>query len=276
MSLKSILAVASGKPEDEAVLTAAVRLAGLFAANVTVIPAFADPSADLVYYGAGLRRAPSEALARLAEAEQKEQEELQGRVARVIARETVAGGAITVTKRELQPLLAVANHSVVADLVMMGGDAAKLGLLSGLFAETLLSVRAPVLLVKDAPSLWDKIAIAWDGSAQAGRAVRAALPILRHASRVDILSNVDDRARDDVVAVALQPYLEAHGVREVVQRDIKGKDAAASLLAAARASGCQLLVAGGYGRPRFYELMLGGATQAFVNAEGAPHILLAH
>jgi len=49
-----------------------------------------------------------------------------------------------------------------------------------------------------------------------------------------------------------------------------------SLLAAARDDGCELLVAGGYGRPRLYELVLGGATRGFVNAEGLPHILLAH
>jgi hypothetical protein len=35
-------------------------------------------------------------------------------------------------------------------------------------------------------------------------------------------------------------------------------------------------VAGGYGRPRLFELVLGGTSRALVAAAEAPHILFAH
>ena len=44
----------------------------------------------------------------------------------------------------------------------------------------------------------------------------------------------------------------------------------------ARRARCGLLVAGAYGRPRLYELALGGTTHALVNAEDRLHLLLAH
>lgn len=276
MTLRSILAVASGEADDEMLLTAAVRMAKRYGAKVTVVSAYPDPSADLVYYGSAFQRLPADVLTRLAEGEREQRRKLQEAAAKVVEREAIDKDALVVTARELQPSLAVAAQCVVADLVLMSGAAAREGL-SSIFVETLLSVRAPVLLVKDALSDIDNIAIAWDGSAQAGRAMRAALPLIQLAKRVDILTNVEARESHTTKSVApLQPYLEAHGVREIVQRDLVGKDAPASLLTAARKNGCQLLVAGGYGRPRLYELVLGGATQAFVKAEGSPHILLAH
>jgi nucleotide-binding universal stress UspA family protein len=48
------------------------------------------------------------------------------------------------------------------------------------------------------------------------------------------------------------------------------------LLAGAQSETCELLVAGGYGRPRLYELALGGTTRSLVNAKDAPHVFLAH
>lgn len=274
--LRSIVAIASGEPDDEMLLTAAVRLAKRHDAKVTVVSAYPDPAADLVYYGSALQKLPADVLTRLAEGEREQHRQLEDRAAKVVAREAIAKDALIVAARELQPSLAAATQCVVADLVLMSGAAARAGL-SAIFAETLLSVRAPILLIKDAPTDFDNVAIAWDGSAQAGRAMRAAMPLLQQASRVDILTNVEERENDDTQSIVpLQPYLEIHGVREIVQRDLVGKDAPASLLAAARKNGCQLLVAGGYGRPRLYELMLGGATQVFVKAEGSPHILLAH
>jgi nucleotide-binding universal stress UspA family protein len=35
-------------------------------------------------------------------------------------------------------------------------------------------------------------------------------------------------------------------------------------------------VSGAYGRPRLYEMVLGGTTRSLVQAEQAPHLLLAH
>ncbi|HRK65213.1 MAG TPA: hypothetical protein PLN53_12525, partial [Terricaulis sp.] len=93
-----------------------------------------------------------------------------------------------------------------------------------------------------------------------------------------IVRNVDDAGAADAAGdpERLRTYLAAHGVSDIAVRNVRGERVAASLLAAAQADSCALLIAGAYGRPRFYEMVLGGATRAFVIAAEGPSLLLAH
>lgn len=272
MSLKSILAVTSGEQDDAALLRAAASLAVRMVAHVNVIPAFADPAADYVAYGASLRPA-GPAAGRIADSERAAQERLEV-LAREIAAETRA--SIHVEKRALQPAVALAFAAVLADVVLFSAGAARSPTLGPLFAETLLSTRAPVMLVRGGGPRGGPAAIAWDGSAQAGHAVRAALPLLQTASGVLILRNIDDVDAEDDAGERLRAYLAAHGITNVAARHVHGESVAASVLAAAQADKCDLLVAGAYGRPRFFEMVLGGATRAFAHAAQGPSVLLAH
>jgi nucleotide-binding universal stress UspA family protein len=277
MNCKSIIAVAAGEDEDAAVFAAAAGLAARFGAQLQVVPAFPDPAADLVYYGASLKRASKDAaVERVTVSERDAQEKIESLARHAGVQAGLGEGALTVEKRELQPALALAPASVLADLVLFGGGAAA-GALSGLFAETLISSRAPCLLIKDSAYVFGPAAIAWDGSAQAARAVRAALPLLGVASEVVVLRNSDDAGADDEAAdmQRLISYLERHGLKASARR-VQGEKVATSLLEAARAGKCELLIAGAFGRPRLYELVLGGTTRALTQATGAPHVLLAH
>jgi nucleotide-binding universal stress UspA family protein len=277
MSCKSIIAVASGESEDSEVLAAAAALAARLGARVRVLPAFPDPAADFVYYGATLARAPKEAVDRIVASERKAQDQVEALAAEAAAREGLAAGAVSVDKRELQPAMALAPAVVLADLALFGAAAAR-GPLAGLFAETLIANRAPCLLIKGAAPLSGAAAVAWDGSAQAGRAVRSALPLLQGASRVSVLRNVDDRGAQSAAAdpERLIAYLALHGVTGASVRDVRGDRVAPSLLAGAREEKCDVLVAGAYGRPRLYELVLGGTTRALTEAPDPPHVLLTH
>lgn len=284
MTLKSVVAVASGGTEDASVLTCAGKLAAHYGALVRVAPAFANPAADLVFYGAMLGQSlPPEAVERLAASGRDAQAALDALMRDVATREGLAshlhdfGPAIVLEPRELQPALALASAAALTDLVVFGSGAAG-GALAPLFAETLLSMRAPCLLVKDERPLFGPAAIAWDGSAQAGRALRAALPLLQAAPAVFVLHNTDDDAGrwTEAEPARIQDYLARHGVSNVAMREARGGHVAASLLEAARGEGCALLVAGGYGRPRLMELALGGTTRVLVEAPEGPHVLLTH
>jgi nucleotide-binding universal stress UspA family protein len=273
MTYKSILVVASGQNSDAEVIGAAAKLAARFSAHVSVAPAFPDPAADLVYYGAALQ-ASGEASARIADSERGTQEGLEALGRDIAARERAA---ITVEKRALQPIVALAPSAILADVVMFAGDAARTSL-AGLFAETLLSTRAPVLLIKGEAVVGGAAAVAWDGSAQAARAIRAAMPLLQVASRVLLMRNIDDETKESEASDVgrLRAHLARHGVGVIEVRDLRGARVADSLLDAARAEQCELLVAGAYGRPRLFEMVLGGTTRALVNAAGAPNLLLSH
>lgn len=274
MSLKSILVAASGDNDDAQLIDAAAALAARMGGYVQVTPAFADPAADYVAYGAALA-ASGAAATRIAQTEHAAQERIEA-----IARDAATRQRVTieVSKRALQPPIALARAAVLADVVMFTAAAAQSQMLASLFAETLLATRAPVLLTRGEAVLNGPAAIAWDGSAQAGRAVRAALPLLAQAPGVLIVRNVDDAgaAEDAGDPERLRTYLAAHGVSDIAVRNVRGERVAASLLSAAQADKCALLIAGAYGRPRFYEMVLGGATRAFVSAVEGPSLLLAH
>jgi nucleotide-binding universal stress UspA family protein len=279
MTYKSILMVASGEAEDAQVLTAAARLAGQSGGRVKVVPAYPVPGADLVYYGAALHKASSqlEAHEALKAAAQEAQSRLES-VARDVASQSAVKVDIAVEGRALQPATALAPEAVLADLVFFGAAAVRSSAaLGGLFAEALLQVGAPMLLIKQGAELSGPVAVAWDGSPQASRAVRAAMPMLVAAKGVLILRNSEDAETTPASDTErLRDYLALHGVAESAIRNVRGDNVANSLLDAARADECRVLVAGAYGRSRLYELVLGGTTRALVNAADGPHLLLAH
>ena len=60
----------------------------------------------------------------------------------------------------------------------------------------------------------------------------------------------------------IEPYLARHGVKVVRRRlEVGGDEAGAALLAAAHEAQADLLVMGAYGKSRFSEWLLGGATR---------------
>lgn len=106
---------------------------------------------------------------------------------------TGAGALIFVDERPSMPAIALADASVLADLIIFSASAARdVFALGAHFAETLLDTSPPTLLVKDDQFGFGAVAIAWDGSAQAGRAVRGAMNSLRLAEEVVILQNRGD------------------------------------------------------------------------------------
>jgi nucleotide-binding universal stress UspA family protein len=81
-----------------------------------------------------------------------------------------------------------------------------------------------------------------------------------------------DRARPE----RLMSYLKRNGLTQARFVRLEGANISQALIEGARREGCDVLAAGAYGRPRLYELALGGTTQALVKAQTPPHILLVH
>ena len=278
MTMKSIIAVASGDEADAQLLNVTAKLAAHFSAHLRVAPALNDPAADWASYGTSLGRATPELLQRVNASLREAQDKLESLGRDVAAAQRLPADALVVEPRSLHPTEALASAAVLADLVAFSGVGARAPIVSGIFAETLISMRAPCLIVNGPGFAFETAAVAWDGSAQAGRAVRAALPLLKAASRVVIMQNADDGGLDanDAGPDRLIDYLERNGVASIATHLVRGAAVAPSLLTGARSEKCELLVAGGYGRPRLYELALGGTTRSLVNAKEAPHIILAH
>lgn len=164
------------------------------------------------------------------------------------------------------------------DLSLVGWEAANAA--SRMAAETIVfGSGRPVLLlpVRSDVAAFDHLAIAWDGSRVAARAVADARLFLERSSRVSVITVVGEKALEERDAgERLADRLRACGLTvEAVAADIEGRPIAETLQRIAIGRGCQLLVMGGYGHSRIRDFVLGGATAGILNDLRMP-VLLSH
>jgi nucleotide-binding universal stress UspA family protein len=127
----------------------------------------------------------------------------------------------------------------------------------------------PVLLLpenatRQLPSSLDTVAVGWDHSRPAARAVADALPMLRTAKRVLVVTVADEKHlhRPDS-GVELCKHLARHGVEVTFDRvQAKGRPIGDVLEAYASGHNVDLMVMGGFGHSRLREFVLGGATRS--------------
>jgi nucleotide-binding universal stress UspA family protein len=120
------------------------------------------------------------------------------------------------------------------------------------------------------------IAVAFDGSGPATRAVADALPFLVRAKEVRIFTVLGDKPTNAHTAVRLVSHLARHGVAAVAE-DVtsNGLEVGEAFGAYVRDHGADLLVMGAYGHSRLREFILGGATKSIL-ARPPTWVLLAH
>lgn len=191
-------------------------------------------------------------------------------------------GVLSVERRRLEDELGpgMSLQARYCDLVVIGQhDAAHP--LQGVRADfpeyVLLNSAKPVLVVPAAsaqgPPVGQRIVVGWNGSAPASRAIASAIPLMRRARQVDVVV-VDARAQGELHGATpgadLALYLARHDIR-VNLRDIGSHaDPGRALLAAAGEAGADLIVMGAYGRSRFREVLLGGATRTVLRSSTVP------
>lgn len=175
---------------------------------------------------------------------------------------------------------ALALATRYADLVVMGQPDPAQPLPPGgadLPAFTLFGGAHPLLIVPYIQADADaerRILVAWNGSAQAARAVSAALPLLRAAEAV-VVAVVGTPAEPAQADNALLAWLARHGVDAELAADTTTLDVGDCLLSLAADRASDLLVMGGYGHARLRELLLGGATRTILQTMTIP-VLMAH
>jgi nucleotide-binding universal stress UspA family protein len=120
--------------------------------------------------------------------------------------------------------------------------------------------------------------IAWRDGKEARRALAAAMPLLRLASGVTVVTirSEDEPDQGSEELAELADYLAKHGiVASIVDDSLMHATVGRHLLQEAATHGCGLIVAGGYGHTRLQEWMLGGVTRDLVQ-ESSICLLLAH
>ena len=122
----------------------------------------------------------------------------------------------------------------------------------------------PTILVPPAARVGtlDHIAVAWDASRVAARALGDALPLLAKGGRVSVLTVQGDKAlTGSNLANALASSLQKRGVSATpIEVTLGQKTIAEALQDTALSEDAQLLAMGGFGHSRIRDFILGGAT----------------
>ncbi|MCP5433781.1 MAG: universal stress protein [Alphaproteobacteria bacterium] len=287
MSIRKILVPLTGEARDAPALAVAFAVARRHQAHVLGLFVRSDPRTTLPYLGEGVSGAVIEDLMN-ASKEASDQAEKAARA----AFETAAGlahvpvvaaphgpGSASAMFRGVMGVLvaAVSEEARLSDLVVFDrtreGDPG----IPDAFEECLMAAGRPILLApREAPAdLGKRVTIGWDGSSEAAHAVREALPFLRAAEGVEILS-VGPKPSGAEKTAPLLGYLALHGVSASEHWvDPKGAAIGEVLLREAERGGADLVVMGGYGHSRLREFIVGGATRHIL-ANAALPVLIAH
>ena len=127
------------------------------------------------------------------------------------------------------------------------------------------------------PFSLESVVIAWDMSRAAARAVGDALPMLRRAKAVHILTVRGEKELPSVDGTSsLTDYLIAHDIHPTAREvALEGRGIGRAILDRAAEVSADLVVMGAFGHSRLQEFVLGGATRDALDDTSVP-LLMAH
>jgi nucleotide-binding universal stress UspA family protein len=150
----------------------------------------------------------------------------------------------------------------------------------GVVSRTIFSCSTPVLAIPDTVRgmvRFDRIVVAWNGSAEAARAVHGAMPLLQRAAQVIVLEGHPTLSWSrQVPRLDLRRFFARHFVEaEFRDFDAEGRDTGGVLIDTADSLEPDLLVMGAWGHSRLSQMVLGGSTREVLQHATFP-LLLAH
>ncbi len=181
--------------------------------------------------------------------------------------------------RDDLPSSSLTRFSIVSDVVVVShaGRAMMRDEPRPLAAAVATGGRAPVLAVGEGLDRLRPerpVVIAWNGSPEAAAAMRASVPLLRLARKVQVVE-VEKRITPYPSDLAAR-YLARHGIEaEIVQRERLDGSVSKAIERAAFDIDAGMIVMGAYGHSRLREFLLGGVTRDLLGECGLP-LLLAH
>lgn len=278
--MKDILVLLDNGGGDAARVDLAARLAaqrdghltGLYVSAPLNIPAYIQ--AEL----------PAEALARRREAEAAQADQAAALFADAAQRHDLTARSEW-RQAHGDPTEIAAIHGRYADLLVVGQpDPARDDDAPAPRPETLLfQCGRPLLLVPCVghfDSIGERVAVAWNASREAARAVGDAMPLLAAAKRVTVLA-INPQLHGpgglgDAPGADIARHLSRHGCRvAATQITTDEVEPGPLLLNAIADDAADLLVMGAYGRSRWQEWILGGMTRFMLRSATLP-VLLSH
>jgi len=154
--------------------------------------------------------------------------------------------------------------AVTADLIVVGARSTgtsdpQIHVNAG---RVILSSGRPVMLVAEATDVnFNSMVVAWKDTREARRAVVDALPMLKLASNVLVACvDEDDYPAERESLTNVVDWLGTHGIK--ARGDVLPRNGSVveTLAVAAKSTGANVIVSGGYGHTRLREWLFGGTT----------------
>ncbi len=289
-AIKSILAVVGEPTSGRACLHTALRLGQQLDCHVDAMHVLADPTAALPLVGEAMSGAMVDEMMGVAEREAGQRANLT----KTMFDEVTSGIDTTGSDRSGEGFRVVwmeesgveeqviALRGCRADLIVVNrptkeNETAALMSLNAALMQSGRAVVAAPPLPEDgtAPSgPIERIAVFWNDSTEATRAVQAAVPLLAMAKEVTILRVEEEEwyaGTED-----LDVHLTRHGVKTVISKVLPREvRTGRSLLYAARDDSAEMMVMGAYTRSKLRQLMLGSVT-GYVMEHAVLPVLMCH
>ncbi len=269
MDIKTILAVLQGRKDAPRVLGCAVQLAldhraHLIALHTEALPIpYATPMGipDTGFIEAGTELARERA------------EELRKVFDNACAREGMGGEWRSFESFGGDSAISALESARCADLVVVQQTDPDADTIVPDLEALLFQSGRPVLFVPyaiEAKPPFRRVVVAWNGSPEAARATFDALPFLKRAEEVVVITvDAETSATQDAVVsgAAIAAALARHGVRVRIENQAGGELSASDAIQNWMSdSGADLLVAGAYSQSRVKEFFFGGVTRSLLKS----------
>jgi len=290
MSIGLILVPVSGLDGDRAAIAAGVALARSWSAHLLALHVRLDPRSYLPVMGEGLTTGMIQTVLATAEKETAELSKAaaaafaaaSGGLPRVERPGAKRGASVDYLEETGTEAERVAVRGRVADLIVLPQPSGAGPVTAqAVFEAALFETGRPVLMVPAAApaARFERVAIAWNGSKEAARAVSAADPFLAAAPNSKgavVVLTIRGKGERQAEPAELAQALSWRGIDATAKLVEAGSGGAgAALLAAAKEARADLLVMGAYGHSRLREFILGGATREALERAPLP-VLLCH
>ncbi len=273
MTFKDLLVHVDNSRACSKRIQAALRLAQAHEARLTGV--YVLPDLDIPTYAEA--QIPAEVITRQRELARAEAAEA-GKLFQRATQQSGVSSEWRLAEGDVERELIV--HARYADLVVTGqaDDTDPLSI-PGVSEAVVLNSGRPVLVIPyigAGDTIGQRVLIAWNGSREAVRALHDALPLLARAQRVSVLAVNPPGAGEPIPGADVALHLARHRVNAEAQH-VQAHDIAVGdmLLSRAAEQSADLMVMGAYGRSRFRELVLGGATRHILQHMTVP-VLMAH
>jgi len=286
MTIANILVPVRGDGKGEHVLDHAMLIARAFRAHIDAVHCRARPQ-DMVPFGVVVPSFLREQIeASMSQVTGGEEERLHALFDDMVARngmEIVPGSDVpprdraTITWHQETGRQAemLGRRGRLADLIAVPKPDRERNLGANSLYSALMETGRPVMMCPDRPVVGNPlghIAVAWNGSTEAARAIAAGNDLLAEAERVTVMTAGSITGGPS--ADSLRAYLAIRGVSSGFAQVPTDREIGEALLGTVREIGADMLLMGAYSHSRGRESLLGGASQHIVDHASLPVVLM--